>query len=492
MSEEELYKQKELKIISLVEKYEQELEKLKIRYNEISNFIDKIGEMANAKKKSIRKKVLFTTSFNNILDFRMRVISEISHIDNIQIKEFYESILTSQTEKDLDLLEAKINSNILKVKNLEKALMEKYLIFKRELTPAEMVSLEENPRNLPINKNLSRVKYSTSENFVTETGLKMRKTFLKVLQNMLKSASRRETVVESFPKLDKDESYIFVPDHLFDEETNSLTIALDRPAFILIGSTDQIEHNPVLNGLWLSGMIYVNRGDKESRKDSIKKMERLLNSGTSVIAYVEGRYNNTENKLVEKMFYSPYELWQATGKKVVPVSTYTTSELDKVYVRAGEPIEFNGMNKHEAIEMLRDKIATMHYEQIEEHSIPLTREYLSSRKDPRLDYMIQRREEYCHHPWYNDVWDEELTGFIDKSEVSPEEVRASFDNVIITPQNASIMAPILLKREEDKKYDFKQFMKNTYNKNIRELYPDNNILDFEYQKPKKKQRTRKK
>ena len=392
------------------------------------------------------------------------------------------------------------------VKEAEDNTQAAYRSIKKVLTPAEMVSLEENPRNLPFNKNLARVKYSTSENFVTRQGLILRSLFLMVMQNALKSASRRKTVIEEYhPELLDgktpeeiehtdtlvevkkithlhDDAYIFVPNHLFDEESNSLSISLDRAVFYLVGSTDQIDHNPVLNFLWLSGLAYVNRQDPESRKDSVRKMEKLLNSKISVVEYIEGRYNNTENKLTEEMFYSAYELWERTGKKVVPVATHTTMDADTVYVCFGKPLDFTGLNKYKARDLVREKVSEMHYEQIRQHSIPLTREYLDSRKDYHFDYMIQRRQEYCHHPWYDDVWDEELTGFIRKDVTLPEEVRASFDKVKITPANSYILAPILLRREQDKKYDFKQFMKDTYDKDIRALYPDNDILDYEYQK----------
>lgn len=469
------YELKELEVIELVGKLEDTIEDLNQTLERISEFVEKLNQRADKTKiirSTLRKSVDKNIEEGQVLIFFYKNV----------VQAMYEYIIDANDMARLDSISNEVEQEI-NFLNFRRDILEfRFMRFKKQLTSAEMVELEDNPRNLPVNKNLSRVKYSTSENFVTETGLKMRRTFLGALKNVLKSASRRKTVVENYPRLEKNETYIFVPNHLFDEETNSLTIALDRNAFILIGSTDQIEHNPVLNGLWLSGMVYVNRLDKESRKDSVRKMERLLNSGTSVIAYAEGQYNNTENKLAEDMFYSPYELWKSTGKKVVPVSTYTSPELDTVYVRFGEPLSFIGMNKEEAIDLLRDKVAEMHYQQIEEHSVPLTREYLDSREDYHLDYMIQRREEYLHHPWYNDVWDEELNGFIKKGVTSPQEVRASFDNVVITPENAHIFAPILVRREEDKKYDFKQFMKDTWDKDIRELYPDNDILDYEYQK----------
>ena len=513
MSKEQ-YGQKELEAISAVSALEDELQRLCTWSKQTKSFVEKVNAGLNAPKRAIRKKITTTPAYqkisNSIADIE-RAISDCK----ASIEALYDRIIIAKSPEELDAVISDAENGVTRITKSRNNANKAYSDLRSKLTPAEMVSLEDNPRNLPLNKRLARVKYSTSENFVTKPGLKLRAMFLGVMQNALKASSRRKTVVEEYhpewlegktpEEIDQtdtlieikkvrglqEDAYIFVPNHLFDEESNSLSISLDRTAFFLVGSTDQIEHNPVLNFLWLSGLAYVNRQDSMSRKDSVRKMEKLLNNKTSVVAYIEGRYNNTENKLSEEMFYSAYELWERTGKRVVPVSTHTTMDADTVYICFGKPLDFAGLNKYEARDLIREKVSEMHYEQIRQHSIPLTREYLDSRKDYHFDYMIQRRQEYCHHPWYDDVCDEELTGFIRKEVTLPEVVRASLDDVKITVNNAHIFAPILLRREQDKKYDFKQFMKDTYDKDIQKLYPDNDILCYEYQKSSNKANKRK-
>lgn len=503
--EEETHDKRELESIYAVMELDDELQALKRENEEVQTFVEKVDAKARAPKKTIRKRIKTAPAYQAVKS-RLQENFLLLREQTRRTETLYNEILCVKDTRDFDKISQAARAVTSEVKAAYKSTQEVYKALRKALSPAEMVSLEENPRDLPFNKNLARVKYSTSENFVTKQGLLLRRLFLRVMQSSLKSASRRKTVVEEYHpellegktpeeadrtgtlvKVEKvtnlhDDAYIFVPNHLFDEEFNSMSLSLDRTVFYLIGSTNQIEHNPLLNFLWLSGLIYVDRQDPESRKDSVRKMEKLLNKKISVVEYIEGRYNNTENKLTEEMFYSAYELWERTGKKVVPIATHTTMDADTVYVCFGKPLDFTGLNKYEARDLVREKISEMHYEQIRQHSIPLTREYLDSRKDYHFDYMIQRRQEYCHHPWYDDVWEEELTGFIRKDVTSPEEVRASFDKVKITPGNAFIFAPILLQREQDKKYDFKQFMKDTYDKDIRALYPDNDILDYEYQK----------
>ena len=59
----------------------------------------------------------------------------------------------------------------------------------------------------------------------------------------------------------------------------------------------------------------------------------------------------------------------------------------------------------------------------------------------------------------------EVTIYRDKElPPTPEAVRANFDNVKITPENAAILAPILARREEDKRYDLVRYLQENWNK----------------------------
>ena len=78
--------------------------------------------------------------------------------------------------------------------------------------------------------------------------------------------------------------------------------------------------------------------------------------------------------------------------------------------------------------------------------------------------MEQRRQEYLKNSWTRDVWDEELTRYLDSAERESMAVMESIDNIVINKDNASIMGPILVKRQEQKKYDLKDYMHRNWNK----------------------------
>ena len=238
---------------------------------------------------------------------------------------------------------------------------------------------------------------------------------------------------------------------------------IDRLAYTLIGTPDQVEHNPLLYAAWVCGMMYVDKINPQSRKDAVEKMVRVLENNTSVIIYPEGAWNNTENLLVQPLFASPWILAQRTGCKVVPIAMHQEYKKKDIWYRAGEPLDLAGMDKKQALDKLRDTMATMKYELMAAHSTVLKRAELGP--EPRLDYIDERMQEYLCTKWTRDDWAMEVTIYRDKElPPTPEVVRASFDSVKITPQNAGILAPILSRREEDKRYDLVRYLQENWNK----------------------------
>lgn len=304
---------------------------------------------------------------------------------------------------------------------------------------------------------------ATIENFTSDIGMEIRKKINPMLRRLLKIATKGELIVDNYPKLEEDVPYIFVSTHNFVEDTIANLSTIDRNAYLLFGTTDQLEVNPEMYAAWLNGFIYVDRENPKNRKDALLKMQRVLENGNSVLIFAEGGFNNTENLLCQKLFASPYILSKITGAKVVPIAPFNEFGSDKIYMNVGEPIDLSKYdNQKEALFDLRDSLATLLYESIEKHSTPIVRSELG--RDPRLDYMEQRRQEYLKTKWTKDVWDEELTRYFDAEDREYNSVQESMDNIIVTSDNASIMAPVLVKRLEAKKYDFKKYMHENWNK----------------------------
>ena len=297
------------------------------------------------------------------------------------------------------------------------------------------------------------------ENFTSDIGMEIRKRINPFLRPILKIATKGELIIDNYPKLEDDTPYIFVSLHNFVEDTIANLATIDRDAYLLFGTTDQLEVNPEMYAAWLNGFIYVDREDKQNRKDSLLKMQRVLENGNSVLIFPEGGFNNTENLSSLKLFASPYILSKLTGAKVVPIAPYYEFGSDKIYMNVGEPMNLSKYeDKKEALRDLRDNLATLLYESMEKHSTTLIRQELGP--DPRLAYMEQRRQEYMKTKWTKDVWEEELTRYLDEADKEFISVQESMDKIKYTQDNGTP----LIKRREEKKYDFKKYMHENWNK----------------------------
>lgn len=311
------------------------------------------------------------------------------------------------------------------------------------------------------NIGLIELKNKDAGHFTTDTGIKLRRLFNPLLRSILKLAAKHKIIVENYPKLTKGKPYIFTSTHSFAEDAIANLASIDRNAYILFGSTDQLEHNPQVYAAWLNGLIYVNRREEISRKDSVKKMERILNSGSSVFLFPKGGWNNTENLLVLPLFSGPWLLSQRTKTPVVPVSAFCEQESDTVFLNYGNPLDLFCYPKDEAISLLWDALATMTYEAILKHGTKLIRSECSG--DLHMAFCESRKQEYQNVSWTKDNWDEELTTYCKKGQELPKDVVRFVENVSVTPSNAAILAPFLMEYERYQKYDLKQYLRQTWN-----------------------------
>lgn len=314
-----------------------------------------------------------------------------------------------------------------------------------------------------VNNPLRKLEIADLNNFTTDKGIKIRRFINKPIRRVFETVgTKRKIHLERYPKLEKDEPYIFVSSHSFDEDIIASLSQLDRHAYVLIGTTDQLEYNPLMYAAWVNGLIYVDRLDSESRSLSLPKMEKILNSGSSVLIFSEGGWDNTENRPSLPVFAGAVKLAHNTGRKIVLMSSYNEHDSNDIYMSVDGPYDFSNIDEKTARRRITNDLGIMMLEHIFNHASIISRKSLTG--DIHLNYMEQRKKEYMRVKWTRDVWDEELTTYIDWEIAYPENVRSTFDNVHITKDNAHIMAPILVKRMEDKKYDFKAYMKNNWNK----------------------------
>ncbi len=304
---------------------------------------------------------------------------------------------------------------------------------------------------------LQKFENTTVENFTSDIGLKIRVLVNKPWRSLLKFFIKRKVIIEEYPKLDPKKSYIFACNHSFDEDVISLIHAIDRNVYVLNGTTDQTEHNPQFIAMWANGMIYVNRDNKDSKKSSIDKMIRVIESGSNIMIFPEGSYNNTENLLIQKLFPGMCKVAKATGVEIVPMVSFNEFGSDNIYIRGGQPIDISKLDIYEACDIVRDSMATMLFNIIEQHTKKATKSDFGP--DPRRYWMDVRKQIYECQEWYSQTWaEEEVKQYHGHGVTTSEEVWRPLENVEITKNNAHLVLPVLLEREKEKKYNLIDYL----------------------------------
>ena len=282
------------------------------------------------------------------------------------------------------------------------------------------------------------------------------------MRRLFKIVAKGNLIVDNYPKLKKNIPYIFVSTHNFVEDTIANLATIDRNAYLLFGTTDQLEVNPEMYAGWINGFIYVDRKDNKNRKDSLVKMKRVLDNGSSVLIFPEGGFNNTENLLCQKLFASPYILAKSTGLQVVPIAPLHEYGSKNIYMNVGEPLNlYDYYSKEEAIEALRDTLATLLYDSICKHASHICRKDLGN--EPRLAYMEERRKEYLNTKWTKDVWEEELTQYFDHKDREFIAINEDLLKISLNSKNA-FLAKTISKCVKEKRYDFKKYMHENWNR----------------------------
>lgn len=317
-----------------------------------------------------------------------------------------------------------------------------------------------------INKLIRKLDNRNVDNFTSNFGLWIRRKFHWAISFLFRVVIRfyykKKIIIENKPKLKKNKSYIFALNHSFYLDGSAVIAAADKNCYSLFGATEQLYFDVCTFFIWFSGLIYVDRTNKQSRKDSIPKMSRVLKSGNSILIFPEGRWNDSENLLCQKLFAGVYNLSVENNVEVIPVSVFKETESSNIYVNFGSPLKLYKKDKDEGLQILRDKLATMYYNQIINYSTPYNREDI--KKDIHYNFMDERMYEYSKAKWRSDYcWDEELFTY-KGNDVDLEDVWKDIDKVKITKNNIHIFKDILRDLYRIKKYNFKDYMNKNYRK----------------------------
>ena len=217
------------------------------------------------------------------------------------------------------------------------------------------------------NKFLEKYLDADPKKVVSKMGVAIRKVISPVLRFVVPyiTPNSKLTVVRR-AKLPK-QPVIFAATHGFREDVEHTIVMAGRQAYMLNGSISQVFKTVGGIAAWIAGMILIDRTDNNSRSSSVSKLLYVLELGTSIIIYPEGTWNKSPNELVSGLFSGIYEVAKKSGALVVPIATYRNNK--NAYGILDEAFDICQYDREEGLQILRDKMATIQYELMENYGI---------------------------------------------------------------------------------------------------------------------------
>jgi len=228
---------------------------------------------------------------------------------------------------------------------------------------------------------------------------------------------------------------LFAPTHGFREDIEHTVVMAKRQAYVLNGSLTQLYR--FIDGItsWLAGVIPIDRTKKESRASAKKKIVYALELGASVIMYPEGTWNKSPNQLMSGFFPGIYDVAKESGALVVPIATYRNGK--KAYGIMEEAIDLSAYDRETGLRVLRDKLATMQYEMMEQYGQAKRTDFPYGAEADA--YWKQYVDDLMAQVKYYDYDVELHTKYVDKTVTSPEEAFAFLKMLEVKKENAFLL-----------------------------------------------------
>ena len=288
------------------------------------------------------------------------------------------------------------------------------------------------------NKFLEYLLSNDPNEVISKAGIIFRKVLNPVFRRLIVLTCKAKLVKEGMPNLPKDRPIIFAGTHGFRDDIAFSLNSIDRNAYVLYASIPDFFESIDGIGLWINGVVLLDRKKKDSRTASKEKMVKAIEEGADLLVFPEGVWNKTPNLVVQKLFPGIHDVASRTNAIIVPIATIL--EGDKGYSKIGEPFNITQYDRKEGLLVLRDILATLKWDLMEKYS-------RAKREDFDGEYWTRFLEDLIATA--NGLYDEEIENvahYQDKNEISAQEVFAPLDNVTITKENAYVLAKTLNRR----------------------------------------------
>lgn len=225
-----------------------------------------------------------------------------------------------------------------------------------------------------------------------------------------------------------DETCLIVANHLCIEDIPTLAQAVQEHFYLLVSDEDKNTLDGV--GLALNGVRWVHRTDKKSRQEAAKEIPEYLKQGINFAMYPEATWNLSPNQLILPLNYGCIRTALQANTPIVPVVTFFNGEGRHTII--GEKF-YPTPDLKESISELRDRMATMVYEEIE-HDLEINRDKdnVHSMMIDGKEYLYEKRDEIEPEYWKQHI--DELYEQYGRAKKDKNGVREFESQFIFTPK----------------------------------------------------------
>lgn len=204
----------------------------------------------------------------------------------------------------------------------------------------------------------------TCREAVNEHGIQYRERFHPVIWAIMAAASGCRIRYMRRVEL-RNGPYIFAVNHSNGYDIPLMARIIGKSFFVL--ASDEPKGDIPGLGLWLNGVIWSNRASREDKAHAKQLCIDCLRYGKDLLIFPEGTWNLTEASPMLPMSWGVIEMAQVTGRAIVPMAL--AYEKHVCTVNMGDPYFPVDSDKAAACEELRDKLATLRWEQWEKKGL---------------------------------------------------------------------------------------------------------------------------
>jgi 1-acyl-sn-glycerol-3-phosphate acyltransferase len=275
---------------------------------------------------------------------------------------------------------------------------------------------------------------------INKVGIRTRKAIFPIVRLFASTIIPYKLHTVRKADIPKNRPIIYASTHDSVYDAPNAIMLVNNHFYILGGAVEQIFNTFDGVSLWLNGVIVVDRNDKKSRKASLAKMQRAIELGANILICPEATWNLSDSLLVLKLYSGIFELAKRTNALVVPIVTHI--EGNNCYAVLDDPFDIATYTKEDGITALRDKMATIRFELLNEFS-NFTRYELEADGKILKDTWEKHKKELVsqampHHDMNSDY---NVYKYKDKNVIEYKEAFAHLDYVKITKDNAFLLRP---------------------------------------------------